>query len=480
MSTQNRSTGARKASKLKVPNTDAANASGDVTHKEKKVSPEQQQQPKAEKEKVHVKPTAEQIRIAQITDIKGAKGEDPKIREKVTSLMEMTERSEEDVCCALYECDNDMERAVIFLLEQLPIGAFATTSKKKKNKAKDENNAGDADWNNENAAPNSSEQRGEKGQRNRMAANGSKISSGRGRDKRRDDRNNAADFKVDTFRASGNDRDKGGKPIKGSGLPGVRGGRGGRSGPGGIGRSNYREPRSRNTAEHQEIDSWDASQGITAEKQKEVPIDTWGDWDNEEYTSIAPTGSNQSDLLAPPGLEQPIINAPVQQIDSYSSAITANSNASSQPGQPQYSDLHSGSTTAAQQLRQALDLPPIQSTTLSAEQSQYFSTLSSQNGAAQYANTFGSGQYEHASQRSRRARVPPPSKIPSSAVEMPGDNLSNMGYLDVQFGGLDFGTDDTFEQVTDKFRDTSLDAAQSLSVGEVNDFQVWMPFVRVS
>ena len=33
-----------------------------------------------------------------------------------------------------------------------------------------------------------------------------------------------------------------------------------------------------------------------------------------------------------------------------------------------------------------------------------------------------------------RARLPPPSKIPSSAVEMPGDSLSN---LDVSFGGLD-------------------------------------------
>jgi len=33
-----------------------------------------------------------------------------------------------------------------------------------------------------------------------------------------------------------------------------------------------------------------------------------------------------------------------------------------------------------------------------------------------------------------RARLPPPSRIPSSAVEMPGDSLSN---LDVQFGGLD-------------------------------------------
>lgn len=69
----------------------------------------------------HVKqPTAEQIRIAQITEISSG-SDDPKMREKVSNLMEMTQRTEEEVCCALYECDNDMERAVIFLLETLPI-----------------------------------------------------------------------------------------------------------------------------------------------------------------------------------------------------------------------------------------------------------------------------------------------------------------------------------------------------------------------
>merc|ERR1712012_764008 len=47
------------------------------------------------------------------------------------------------------------------------------------------------------------------------------------------------------------------------------------------------------------------------------------------------------------------------------------------------------------------------------------------------AVTNGSGS---ASKALPRARLPPPSKIPSSAVEMPGDSLSN---LDVQFGGLD-------------------------------------------
>lgn len=71
--------------------------------------------------KIHTKqPTAEQIRIAQITDVNSGT-DDPKMREKVNNLMEMTQRSEEEVCCALYECDNDLERAVIFLLETLPV-----------------------------------------------------------------------------------------------------------------------------------------------------------------------------------------------------------------------------------------------------------------------------------------------------------------------------------------------------------------------
>lgn len=46
------------------------------------------------------------------------------MREKVAELMEMTHRSEEDVCCALSECDNDLNRAAMFLLETLPVVSF--------------------------------------------------------------------------------------------------------------------------------------------------------------------------------------------------------------------------------------------------------------------------------------------------------------------------------------------------------------------
>lgn len=61
-----------------------------------------------------------------------------------------------------------------------------------------------------------------------------------------------------------------------------------------------------------------------------------------------------------------------------------------------------------------------------------------------------------------RAKVPPPSKIPSSAVEMPGDMG---GYLDVQFG-LDFGSEESFDQLSDRFGATTIEAAGSTVAGQ--------------
>ncbi|EEB12834.1 lingerer, putative [Pediculus humanus corporis] len=44
--------------------------------------------------------------------------------------------------------------------------------------------------------------------------------------------------------------------------------------------------------------------------------------------------------------------------------------------------------------------------------------------------------------KTQRARVPPPSKIPQSAVEMPDDSINaSISFLDVQFGGLEFGSE---------------------------------------
>nr|CAD7442281.1 unnamed protein product [Timema bartmani] len=52
--------------------------------------------------------------------------------------------------------------------------------------------------------------------------------------------------------------------------------------------------------------------------------------------------------------------------------------------------------------------------------------------------------------KTQRPRVPPPSKIPSSAVEMPGDAVNSISYLDVQFGGLEFGSETSFESTVEQ------------------------------
>lgn len=155
--------------------------------------------------------------------------------------------------------------------------------------------------------------------------------------------------------------------------------------------------------------------------------------------------------------------------------------------QVQYPEIH-GSSVA---LRQALDMPQMNAS-LSVEQSQYFKSLSSQNSnqqasmnayqvpqPVQYSTSYATNNSyvdqvvssQQAPTRKPRARVPPPSKIPSTAVEMPGDTLNNIGYLDVQFGQLEFGNEEAFDAITvDKFN-ASIDNSQSVTGDVTNDYQ---------
>lgn len=534
-------------------------------------------------------PTAEQIRIAQITDIKSGM-DDPKIQEKIQKLMETTQRSEEEVCCALQECDNELDRAVIFLLETLPVGAFATTSKKKKNKSqnKEQNDtaAGDGDWDNCGSAglgsggggglsADSKDRRGNRPGNNQRSGGGPGAGRG-GRGGFRDgdrggDRGDRNGFDRGTRGPRGRDGRDGG-PGRGSYGGGSRGGRGGGPRVGTRGPGSRDLNRGSRLNDHQEIDAWEpvsttsANNDLNKPEESSAFADTWGDWDNEEYTgslsdtkvftpstqvaaatsqtqqqqptaattqsqpasqaqpqpppsqpapaqpaTVSSSVTNPTELSAPPGLEQQILNPPQPKetdlVQQYSTTVVSSTAtaAAAASNTVQYPDLHSA-PTAAQQLRQALEIPQINSSSsLSAEQSQYFSTLSSQNSnlqssvvnsyqpsSVQYPTTYGSsGTYsdqvtssqQAPAARRQRARVPPPSKIPSSAVEMPGDSLNNIGYLDVQFGGLDFGTDDTFDSVpvTDKFNANSLEpstpstvqlpSAVQSSQSEVSDYQ---------
>lgn len=274
------------------------------------------------------------------------------------------------------------------------------------------------------------------------------------------------------------------------------------------------------------VDTWDNTIATNAAEQTKSD-DTWGDWDNEEYTgSLADTKvftpstvqnqtlSHAEQLSAPPGLEQQILSPPTQLNDELVQQFNTNVVSSTASGvsvgnnntnaQVQYSDLHVQSPTNATHLRPALDITQLNSSSLSAEQSQYFNSLSSQSSSQQpnqqsnlvntyqpvasvqypsspyasninYADQVVAGQPQIqsvANRSSKRARVPPPSKIPSSAVEMP-DTLSNIGYLDVQFGALDFGSEETFDTISDKFQSSNIvDNTQNVASSEVStDYQ---------
>lgn len=56
---------------------------------------------------------------------------------------------------------------------------------------------------------------------------------------------------------------------------------------------------------------------------------------------------------------------------------------------------------------------------------------------------------------------------------MPGDVLNNIQYLDVQFGGLDFGTEESFDSLSEKFNQNSMEPPQTVQNTDVTiEFQV--------
>lgn len=233
--------------------------------------------------------------------------------------------------------------------------------------------------------------------------------------------------------------------------------------------------------QHQEVDTWDNSYAQSVE-QPPQQADEWGDWDNEEYVgslkdtkvftpsnmqttaSVVASSIVSGDIGAPPGLgdHQQADDMMQQQSSQQYSQQVVSSNSVLNPSQ--FPEIHSSNVSASASIPQQVK----SSATLSAEQSQYFNSLTSQNAqshlhqqqaqvhaSVQYPTTYGTvfGDPSAVSSQPRRARakVPPPSKIPSSAVEMPGDMLNNASYLeDVQFG---FGIEESafVEALSDKF-----------------------------
>ncbi|XP_017838304.1 protein lingerer isoform X6 [Drosophila busckii] len=519
-------------------------------------------------EKAQPKATTEQLRIAQITN---STTEDPQINEKVTLLLTMTQRSEEEVCCALNECDFDLQAAANFLIEILPQGAFAKYEKKRKSKtgtAVADGAGGDGEW----ADGNANADRREKS-RNRSANRGGRGGTDsrgwRGREARENDRNMRESRggerggeergANDNYRGQrnggrgapggGGGRDGGPRDsARGGGFmsrPGRGGGRmGGRGGVARGERGGFAARNNANNEDHHEVELWDNTIAQNAEKQQHQQghDDAWGDWNNEEYEgslkdskvfttsnlnsqTAATVVSVGTELAAPPGLEHQLGQATLSVEDGSSTAPTSaaggttpmmqySAAVSNPPPQLQsstpssvanaspyasnadtFSSAASAAATLVQQAQLQQQTPLKPSATLSAEQSQYFNSLTSQgasptaaaaaastvygqsnNQAAPYPNTYANvfasapgssvgtpnnnnnssnsnDQSQPTQVRRARAKLPPPSKIPASAVEMPGDNaLNNIGYLDVQFGAMDFGNDDSFgDALPEKF-----------------------------
>ncbi|XP_022228682.2 protein lingerer isoform X7 [Drosophila obscura] len=258
-------------------------------------------------EKAQPKATTEQLRIAQITN---STTEDPQINEKVTLLLTMTQRSEEEVCCALNECDYDLEAAANFLIEELPQGAFAKYEKKKKRPASTaaDGAAGDGEWADGNANGDKRENTRNRSS-NRGGGRGGTDSRGwRGRETRENERSTRESRGGGGERGGerGDDRANDnyrGQRNGGRSAPGGGGGRGGgfvsRSGRGGgrmggrssgprgdrtSGSGGFGAGRSSNANEdHHEVELWDNTIAQNAEKQQPGHDDAWGDWNNEEY-----------------------------------------------------------------------------------------------------------------------------------------------------------------------------------------------------
>jgi len=508
-------------------------------------------------------PTSEQLRLAQLTQSQDT-NMDPQRKAKISQVMDITGKSEDEVATALFDCGWDETRAIELLFDESSgLGSWEETGKKKKKKQQDDkdNEKENEDWNDD-FDPNNqfdsrerSRNRGPPRLRNRGGMGGH---MGRGEDtwKNREFQENERNYD------SGAGRGRGGRGMgprsRGGGGVGMRQrGRGG--GPGGPrgdrGHYNARsgdfsdmgDVRQSQQPESQggfgQIDTWNPmggssetegggraqKQGHQAQRGQNRQMNNskdafdnagnWGDdfppaedWDNDEYTGslteskvFTPSGASSAagkavgdpvsggaggQLLA----QQPQqATSPQQQLptaannslsgSSYSQPIDISTllqkpgglagAPSVAPGGPTAS-LSQFNQTATQDLKSAIGIPT--ASKVANEQIGYGSSFSAAASSAQgaqvaqptgYAATTSSTQHNNSSFSSPapgsafspikpaavtngtsssskvpRARLPPPSRIPSSAVEMPGDSLSN---LDVQFGGLDlqFGNNDT-------------------------------------
>ena len=104
-------------------------------------------------EKAKLVPTSEQLRLAQITQSQDNSA-DPQRKAKISQVMDITGKTEDEVATALFDCGWDTTRAIEMLLEEggsETLGSWEETGKKKKKKSQEDEKAGkeNEDWNDE-------------------------------------------------------------------------------------------------------------------------------------------------------------------------------------------------------------------------------------------------------------------------------------------------------------------------------------------
>ncbi|XP_067840790.1 ubiquitin-associated protein 2a isoform X7 [Heptranchias perlo] len=420
-----------------------------------------------------VQATAEQIRLAQMIYDKN----DADFEEKVKQLMEVTGKNPDESIVALHDCNGDVNRAINVLLE----GNSDTTSWETVGKKKNLGTGKDSPLENKE----NREKRGDK-----------EVSRGRGSSSRRGRGSRGREYRVEENGVDigpGDRHSERGRRGRGRGFSGRSRGRGaGRFSAQGMGVSQLY--RTFNPADYTDSTT-NYDFGATSEMWESGQNDGTGawrnsmeDWVTEDWNEDSPgfgepaatkitnsSGSQLLEQLKSPGLVEIAAQSsqPSSNTRSWEAKSTSQSTVLIQfdfKTQPEPSPVLSQMTQRQQQasVQPVLDTyssqvklrepSPVDSTAAKIMQLLPISTDN------QIANA---QQTQQKQLKTQKRKIPPSSKIPASAVEMPGS--TDVSGLNVQFGALEFGSEPSVTDFGTGSKDTINQTQNHLFSNSVSD-----------
>ncbi|XP_063570233.1 ubiquitin-associated protein 2 isoform X15 [Pongo abelii] len=410
-----------------------------------------------------VQATAEQMRLAQVIFDKN----DSDFEAKVKQLMEVTGKNQDECIVALHDCNGDVNKAINILLEgNSDTTSWETVGGKKKNFAKE---------NSENK-----ENREKKSEKESSRGRGNNNRKGRGS-------NRGREFRGEENGIDCNQVDKPsdrGKRARGRGFGRSRGRGAGRFSTQGMGTFNPADYSGSTSTDvcGTKLVVWEAAQngadeGTGAWKNS---VEEWTaeDWTEDSsvlgsgFGELAPpkmaniTSSQILDQLKAPSLGQ-FTTTPSTQQNSTSHSTTTTSWDLKPPtsqssvlshfdfkSQPEPSPVLSQLSQRQQHQSQAVTVPPpgLESFPSQAKlrESMPGDSPSTVNKLLQLPSmtieniSVSAHQPQPKHIKLAKRRIPPASKIPASAVEMPGS--ADVTGLNVQFGALEFGSESSLSE----------------------------------